>query len=597
MLVNIIKNFDTPGRRWLAGQNVDVDEAIARKWIADGYATRDTDGVQSPLIDPATGQPVGEGVAASSLTYHIIVGAGQSNMSGRAGSPDARLDPTVNQQVWTFDSVGTYANKIVPAQEPLGHFDTVAQSNSMGPLLTFANGYAALAGPGVRVLIVPCAYGGTAFTGADPNWDVTRAGIGGNYYARTLAQVTAAIAAVQAQGAAYKIGSLLWLQGENDVTNYSTSTTYYNNLSALIAALRANIPGANNAPFVMGRMAPDYVTLWKYFGQAIDVVHQAIPSLIANTAFASGLSGSTTGDSTHYNAAAQRDMGQKMLFAHLAALQNSSPSYALGAPTALALGLAAGTSQWLQWTAPAGAVPTKYTVYYRQTGTSTWLTANTYDSPMPFAVVTGLVASTSYDYMVAAAGPAGQVGPTSAIVTGSTGAASTVAGDNFTRADSTTTMGSTPTGALAWTPLSGTWGISGNQAYNVSGGGNEIVCIDSGKADCTISMTVGNGNNLQGGLVFRASDNNNLYFITNGYEIYRKQGGGFTSVSAGFPVNLAWAAGDVVTVVLKGPQIIIRRNGVTVVTYTDTFNQTATKHGLRSNGSTAFRAASFTVVG
>lgn len=93
MLVNIIKNFDTPGRRWLAGQNVDVDEAIARKWIADGYATRDTDGVQSPLIDPATGQAVGGGggvggvsnvtAANSSVLKSILKNAGSGLSRGR----------------------------------------------------------------------------------------------------------------------------------------------------------------------------------------------------------------------------------------------------------------------------------------------------------------------------------------------------------------------------------------------------------------------------------------------------------------------------------------------------------------------------------
>lgn len=54
MLVNIIRSFDTPTRRYFVGDNPDVDSTVAAKWIADGLATRDTDNQQ-------TGQAVGGG--------------------------------------------------------------------------------------------------------------------------------------------------------------------------------------------------------------------------------------------------------------------------------------------------------------------------------------------------------------------------------------------------------------------------------------------------------------------------------------------------------------------------------------------------------
>lgn len=50
MLVNILQTFDDAnGKRRFAGENPDVDPAIARKWIADGRATSDSDNVEDPL--------------------------------------------------------------------------------------------------------------------------------------------------------------------------------------------------------------------------------------------------------------------------------------------------------------------------------------------------------------------------------------------------------------------------------------------------------------------------------------------------------------------------------------------------------------------
>ncbi len=52
MLVNIIQNFDTGSRRYYAGQNFDVDPQIARRWIADGWATEDRGGREDGILMP-----------------------------------------------------------------------------------------------------------------------------------------------------------------------------------------------------------------------------------------------------------------------------------------------------------------------------------------------------------------------------------------------------------------------------------------------------------------------------------------------------------------------------------------------------------------
>ena len=51
MLINISEYFIESGREWRIGENTDVPREVAARWIADGKATADTDGVrnQSPV--------------------------------------------------------------------------------------------------------------------------------------------------------------------------------------------------------------------------------------------------------------------------------------------------------------------------------------------------------------------------------------------------------------------------------------------------------------------------------------------------------------------------------------------------------------------
>lgn len=78
MLVTIIQTFDTPGRRWLAGENPDVDPSIARQWIADGKAIADLSS-QEPYPLSGAGNVIGV--------------VGQSNESGRVLHTDRAAYP------------------------------------------------------------------------------------------------------------------------------------------------------------------------------------------------------------------------------------------------------------------------------------------------------------------------------------------------------------------------------------------------------------------------------------------------------------------------------------------------------------------------
>lgn len=97
--------------------------------------------------------------------------------------------------------------------------------------------------------------------------------------------------------------------------------------------------------------------------------------------------------------------------------------------TGLTLGSATTTTQPLSWTSPAngGSSITDYVVQRSPAGAGTWTTFADGTSTATSATVTGLTASTSYDYRVAAVNAVG-TGTNSATATGSTAAAATAPG-------------------------------------------------------------------------------------------------------------------------------------------------------------------------
>lgn len=159
--------------------------------------------------------------------------------------------------------------------------------------------------------------------------------------------------------------------------------------------------------------------------------------------------------------------------------------------------------------------------------------------------------------------------------------ASAIVSDSFTRANSATSLGTADTGQ-AWVPLSDTWGITSNTAYKVTASNQGYVVIDSGVSDCTITVTVSGTTTAGGGITFRATDVSNLWFVECGSgasSVYKSQtGSGLTQMASGWA---AFAAGDVMSVVLSGTSINVKKNGTSIGTLTNAFNQTATKHGLR----------------
>jgi hypothetical protein len=132
-----------------------------------------------------------------------------------------------------------------------------------------------------------------------------------------------------------------------------------------------------------------------------------------------------------------------------------------GQVTGLAASGATSSTMTLSWTAPSsGGTPTAYTVNYRITGTSPWSSATTSASASPFTV-TGLSASTSYDFEVIATNSGGS-GTASSTVTASTDAAGAAPGAPTNLAASTATSS---TMTLTWSAPASGGTVSGYSAY------------------------------------------------------------------------------------------------------------------------------------
>src|SRR5690242_148898 len=237
----------------------------------------------------------------------------------------------------------------------------------------------------------------------------------------------------------------------------------------------------------------------------------------------------------------------------------------------------------LSWSTPydGGAAITDYTVQYRTTvGPGSWLTFSDGTSTATTAQVTGLTNNTSYDFRVAAVNSVGTAAyptPVTAIPT------SVFFADDFTRADTASSMGTTSTGAKLWTSLSGTWGILGNQAYCSAGAAatNSAAVVDALSADGTLSVTLATDGTPanSAGVVFRATDDNNYWLFTSSNALFKRVSGSFVSMASGSATS---APGDIFSVVMSGNSILCKKNGTTIAAVTDAFNVTATKHGLRS---------------
>lgn len=155
--------------------------------------------------------------------------------------------------------------------------------------------------------------------------------------------------------------------------------------------------------------------------------------------------------------------------------------------------------------------------------------------------------------------------------------------DTFNRADAGS-LG-TPDIGPAW-DLSTNWEIVNGAAEST---GVASARIETGHSDCTITAKILSHGSGSTGISFRSVDSNNEWGVTPSYA-FKRVGGVLTNLATFTPSALT---NDVMRVVLRGPDIEIwvddGDTGVFVhaITYTDSFNQSATRHGLRASAAGA----------
>lgn len=165
-------------------------------------------------------------------------------------------------------------------------------------------------------------------------------------------------------------------------------------------------------------------------------------------------------------------------------------------------------------------------------------------------------------------------------LSGKGGGFRTLVSDTFTRTDTTGPLGTADSGQT-WETITGTaFGITSNAAYNTDT--TNAICvatIDSatynGRVSCTVTRTT-----QVAGLVVRLTDANNYVYVS--------LSGSATTLNkmvSGSPTILATSASTFsgatsVEIVMSGSNYTVLINGAVLLTASDSFNVTATKHGL-----------------
>lgn len=165
--------------------------------------------------------------------------------------------------------------------------------------------------------------------------------------------------------------------------------------------------------------------------------------------------------------------------------------------------------------------------------------------------------------------------------------------DAFTRANDAANLSTAADGPtdLAWTALSGTWGITSNTAYCSAAHATKpnVAYVDTGTSD--IVLEVATATVITGmGLAFRIQDVDNYYFIRcdtaagGSIALFKRVAGVETSLGS---TAAGMANGNRIQVIVKGNKIAVN-NGSSSSYFTFKLNvadntfPTGTKHGLRA---------------
>jgi hypothetical protein len=242
----------------------------------------------------------GSGPSAPSISYDIIIAAGQSNMTG--------VDTTV---YGPGDSalVGMYQlrldSSITAADQPLDF--RKKKPHTVSPAFYFARKINQQQGPGDKpLLIIPAAKGGSGFS--NNFWNP-----GDTLYRDMVRRVKY----VTSHYPGSKVKAVVWLQGEADNTTLdSAAYLYQERLNNMIYSARKDL-NIQEVPWIAGHV-------WPKAGATSGILYNAIAGLASNNNHMAVISASGLnhiGDKLHFDVASSKLQGDRY-YDSLAAAQN-----------------------------------------------------------------------------------------------------------------------------------------------------------------------------------------------------------------------------------------------------------------------------------
>lgn len=322
--------------------------------------------------------------------FDIILLIGQSNMAGHSTTNqfDALIDFT-DPRILQRPPVGTYANQLIQANDPLWHHDRQAQG-AIGLGMQFARDYVQSILPNRELVLLPQAQGGTGF--AANRWNP-----GNDLYNSAVTNTNTILAANPNN----RLVAILWHQGENDV-NWR-KPTYISLLDAMITGMRSAITGAANVPFILGELAPTWVT-GNANRVAIQEAIQETPQRLPNTFVVSSSGLTVDGTGIHFTGASFRTFGSRYATTLYNVRRNPQTIAAPGVPSGLSATNISAFGATLNWNYGTGISQT-FTVRYRVVGSPTWtVISNVARRPL---VIRGLTAASNYEWDIQAVNSAG----------------------------------------------------------------------------------------------------------------------------------------------------------------------------------------------
>ncbi|WP_341213291.1 sialate O-acetylesterase [uncultured Limimaricola sp.] len=498
-----------------------------------------------------TGLGLGPSVVVGSLNLprptHVFLVAGQSNATDLGPwdeGPDwpeaafqlqrwSPLDPVDQQPAANLVAAGQ-ARIVAPSRPLQHHFRT--RPEHFGWSLQFAIDYLADR-PGVDLLLVPAARGGTGFV--DDRWNP-----GDDLYVDAVSRANRAMALA----ANSVFGGILWHQGEAETGSATSADAHASRLDALIAGLRRDIAAAGpTTPFLLGGMVPEWVAK-DALRQQVQAQIEATPDRVAHAAYVE--TSATAPDQVggvHFDAASLRLLGAR----YAQALGAAAVNVAAAPGQVTDLRLTPGDGQIaLSWSQPPmnRSAITDYLVEVTSDGGETWSVLSEGDGPDAGRVHAGLINGTRYGYRVTAvnaAGPGQVSGIESETPTASAPEAAEAdarghwffGADNATDADMLTGQVLTANGAAPQ---------RGSSFLTISGQGNGLLSSVSDNAAITMVFVVrkpGNVNAILGGTLNRGASPTpsgaSPYFASASLSVNNHGGAGNVSLDSNAPAN-AW---------------------------------------------------------